>query len=207
MTSQVTGRPRALAGRMRSSDAAVETWVRWSRAPGTSGATSASSARARATAVDSAATGQPRRPSTVEMKPSFASAPSVSEASSACSTIGSPSAPGVGQRRAQDRRRADRRAVVREADDAGVGQLAERRELLPCPPDRDRPVRQQLDGRPGGGGRRADLREHAWLVERRRRVRHRADGREAAVRGGGQTRPRPSRHPRCRAREGGCGGR
>ena len=44
----------------------------------------------------------------------------------------------VGQRGPQDRRRPDRRPVVREADDARVGKLAERGELLPSPPDRDR---------------------------------------------------------------------
>ena len=47
----------------------------------------------RATAISSAAAGQPRSPSTVATNPSFASAPSVSAGSSACSTIGSPSAP------------------------------------------------------------------------------------------------------------------
>ena len=71
-------------------------------------------------------------------------------------------------------------------DDAGIGQLAEGGQLLPCPPDGHRPVGEQLDRRAGRGRRRADLREHARLVERRCRVRHRADRREAAVRGRGQ---------------------
>ena len=51
VTSQVTGRPAALARRIRSSASAVETWVRCRRAPGSSRTTSARIARSRATAA------------------------------------------------------------------------------------------------------------------------------------------------------------
>ena len=81
--SQVTGNPSAFARRTRSSAPAVDRWVRCNRAPGTSRMTSASTARSRATADPSAADGQPRRPSTVATYPSCASAPAVSDESSA----------------------------------------------------------------------------------------------------------------------------
>ena len=93
MTSQVTGSPTALARRTSSSAAAVDTWVRCNRAPGTSRQTSARIARSRPTAASSAAAGQPRSPRTVATNPSFASAPSVRVESSGWSTIGNPSAP------------------------------------------------------------------------------------------------------------------
>ena len=94
-----------------------------------------------------------------------------------------PERAGIGERRAQDRGRPDRRPVVRETDDARVGELAECRELLPSPPDRDRAVGQQLDRRAGGERGGANLGEDARLVEGRCRVGHRADRGEAAVRG------------------------
>ncbi len=96
----------------------------------------------------------------------------------------------VGERRPQDRGGPHRRSVIREPDHARVGQLAERRQSLPCPPDRHRPVREQLDRRAGGDGGRPDLRQDAGLVEGRCRVRHRADGREPAMGRRGQ----PARH-------------
>ena len=93
VTSQVTGRPAAFAARTCASEARVDTWVRWSRAPGTSSTTPSRIAIARATDDASAATGQPLRPRTVATYPSDASAPSVSVTSSGWSTIGRPSAP------------------------------------------------------------------------------------------------------------------
>ena len=120
--------------------------------------------------------------------PSFASAPSVSAGVLGVVDDRQPERARVGERRAQDRGRPDRRPVVREPDDAGIGQLAERGQPLPSPADRHGPVRQQLDRRPGGDGRGADAREHSRLVEGGCRVRHRADRREAAVRRRGQPR-------------------
>ena len=96
----------------------------------------------------------------------------------------------VGQRRPQDRRGPDRRPVVGEPDDAGIGQLAERRQPLPCPPDRHRAVRQQLDRRARRDGRGSHPCQHTRLVQARRRVGHRADRREPAMGGRGQ----PGRH-------------
>ncbi len=93
-----------------------------------------------------------------------------------------PQGPGVRQRRPQDRGGPDRRPVVREADDPRVRQLPEGRETFPSPSGRDRPDRQQLDRRPGGHGGGSNRRQHARLIQRRRRVRHRADRREPAVR-------------------------
>ena len=66
VTSHVTGRPAAFAARTWASAAAVDTCVRWSRAPGTSRTTSARIAIARATAPLSADPGQPLSPSTVD---------------------------------------------------------------------------------------------------------------------------------------------
>ena len=190
VTSQVTGSPRAFAARTWSSAAAVDTCVRWRRAPGTSARTSSSSASARATAADSAASGQPRSPRTVETYPSFASAPSVRVRSSACSTIGRPNAPAYA--RAARRIGADAvgQAVLREADHAGVRELPERRELRPSPAGRDRAVGQQLDRGAGGRGGGPDAGKDTRLVERGLRVGHGTDRREAAVRRGGQ----PGRH-------------
>ena len=96
----------------------------------------------------------------------------------------------VGERRPQDRGGPHRRSVVRETHHARIGQLAQRRQPLPSPPDRHRPVGEQLDRRARGNGGRTDLGQDPRLVESRRRVRHRADGREPAVGGGGQ----PGRH-------------
>ncbi len=53
---------------------------------------------------------------------------------------------GVGERVAQDRRGADRGAVIGEAHDARVGQLAEGRQRVPGPPVRDGTVNQDPDG-------------------------------------------------------------
>ena len=97
-----------------------------------------------------------------------------------------PERAGIRERRAQDRGGSHRRAVVREADHPRVGQLAERRQSLPSSPDRHRPMRQQLDRRPGRGRGGPDPGEDARLVEGRRRVRHGADRGEAAVHGRGE---------------------
>ena len=70
VTSQVTGRPAALAARTSSIAPAVERWVRWSRARGSSTRTSARTARSRATAAVSPDVGQPRRPRIVAIVPS-----------------------------------------------------------------------------------------------------------------------------------------
>ena len=53
--------------------------------------------------------------------------------------------PRVDERVAQDRRRAYRGAVVGEADDARIGQLAERRQRVTGPPVRDRSVDEDPD--------------------------------------------------------------
>ena len=65
VTSHVTGSPAAFAARTWARDAAVDTWVRCRRAPGTSTTVSARIAIARATAPASPATGQPLRPRTL----------------------------------------------------------------------------------------------------------------------------------------------
>ena len=135
----------------------------------------------RATAISSAATGQPRSPSTVATKPVVRLGALGQRRVLRVVDDRQAERARVGQRRPQDRGRADRRPVVGEADDARVGQLAQRRQLLPRPPDRDRAVGQQLDRRPGGDGGRPDPGQDARLVERRGRVRHRADRREAAM--------------------------
>jgi len=107
---------------------------------------------------------------------------------------------GVEQRVAQQGRALDRRPVVGEAHDTGVGELAERRQPLPGAPHRDGAVGQQLHRRARRGGGPGDPGEHARLVCGRGGVRHRADGGEAAVRSRRKpARDRPPR-PRCRAR-------
>ena len=147
------------AGGLRAPDE-VQRRGRSTRGSGAAGrparraATSARTARSRATAAASAAAGQPRSPRTVATNPSFASAPSVRLDVLGVVDDRQPERARVGQRRPQDRRRPDRRPVVGEPDDAGIGQLAERRQPLPCPPDRHRAVRQQLDRRPGRDRRR-----------------------------------------------------
>ena len=57
--------------------------------------------------------------------------------------------PCIEERVAQDRRALTRCAVVREPHDAGVGQLAERGELLAGPPGGHRPDDEDLDRRSG----------------------------------------------------------
>ena len=59
----------------------------------------------------------------------------------------------IRERGPQDRRGTDGRAIVREADYTSVGELTERRELLPCPPDGDRAVREEFQWRTGRGAR------------------------------------------------------
>ncbi len=98
---------------------------------------------------------------------------------------GQPEHPGIEQRLAQQRPGSDRCAVVREADDPGVGQLAERGQGLAGPVCAHRPVRQHRDGRPGRGRRGSNALHHARLVRGRRRVGHRADHGEAAMGGSG----------------------
>ena len=96
VTSQVTGSPAARARRTSSTEPAVERWVRCRCGAAEAGyvaTTSARRARSRATALSSAATGQPFSPSTVDIMPSLASAPFTSAGSSACSTSMRPSAP------------------------------------------------------------------------------------------------------------------
>jgi hypothetical protein len=92
-----------------------------------------------------------------------------------------PEGAGVREGVAQDRRRPNRRSVVGEPDDPGVGQLAERRQRLAGPSDCHGAVCQQLDGRAGGRRGRADQCQDARLIDGRRRVGHRADGGESAV--------------------------
>ncbi len=89
----------------------------------------------------------------------------------------------VQERVAEQGRALHRRTVVGEPDDAGVGELTEGRESLPGPSDGHSAMGQQLHRRAGGGGGPGDPGEDARLVRGRGRVRHRADGREAAMRG------------------------
>ena len=90
--------------------------------------------------------------------------------------------PGIEQRAPQERTGPDRRAVVGEADDAGIGELADRREGLAHAADAHGAIRQDRHRRTGGRSGRPHPRDDPRLVGGRRRVRHRADGREAAVR-------------------------
>ena len=85
---------------------------------------------------------QARGPS--RRSPSFASAPAVWDASSACSTIGSPSAPAYASAfRMSAATDATGAPSSLEADDARVGELAERRERLAGPTGRDRAPRER----------------------------------------------------------------
>ncbi len=92
----------------------------------------------------------------------------------------------VGERGPQDRRRQDRRTIVGEADDAGVRQLADARQAIALAARRDRSIGEQLDRRSGRGRGRPHLCQDARFVERRGRVGHRADRREAPVRRRGE---------------------
>ena len=88
---------------------------------------------------------------------------------------------GVEQPVAQDRGRADRGAVVAEPDGTGVTQLAERGQRLAPAAEGHRAVGQELDRRAGGRRGRENPAEDARVVDRRARVGHDADRREAAV--------------------------
>jgi len=99
-----------------------------------------------------------------------------------------PQRPGIGECIPDELRRADARSVIGEADDASVGQLAQRRQCLSATPGRDRSVRQRPNRRIARGGGRGDLCQDRRIVERRGRVRHEADGRKAAMSRGGQPR-------------------
>ena len=184
VTSQVTGSPLAFARRTRSSEPAVERWVRCSRAPGTSRTTSARIARSRATAASSAAAGQPRSPSTVATNPSFASAP-----------CGQASHPRHARRSAA---RAPRHTRARSGTSSAVATGAPSSVKPTTPASASSPSaarvsparpaligapREQPDRRARRGRRATDCVEDGGIVESRRRVRHRADRREPAVRG------------------------
>ena len=119
----------------------------------------------RATAFASAAAGQPRSPSTVATRPSFASAPAVSAEVLGVVDQRQAEHARVGERVPEQLRVLDRRAVVAEAGDAGVGELAERRQLLPCPPGRGGAERQQPNGRAGRGRGGARRHDHRRAVE------------------------------------------
>ena len=109
-----------------------------------------------------------------------------------------PEHPGIPERVREEHARLHRRAVVGEADDARVDELAERGEALPSPAGGDRADDLELDRRPGGGRGRADERDGPRGVGRGGRVRHDADARVAAVR-----RRREPRRDRLRVLEAG----
>ncbi len=92
-----------------------------------------------------------------------------------------PERPRIGERAPEQRRGADARSVVGEADDTRIRQLAQRCQCLAATPRGDRPVRQRPHRRTCRAGSGADTGQDRRIVERRRRVRHQADGREAAV--------------------------
>jgi hypothetical protein len=92
--------------------------------------------------------------------------------------------PGIPEGVREQHRPPDGRAVVAESHDPGVDHLPERREALAGAPGRHRPDDLERDGRPRRRGRRADESHRRGAVDRRRRVGHRADAGEAAVRGG-----------------------
>ena len=175
------------AGRGRAT-AAVETWVRCSRAPGTSRHDVGRGSRGRARPppprprpASRAARGRSRR------SPSFASAPSVCVGVLGMVDDRQPERARVGQRVAQDRGRPDRRPVVaRTRPTPASASSPSAASVSPARPAVTAPYASSSTGDPDATRRPPGSRQHAGLVERRRRVRHRADGREPAVRRRGQ---------------------
>ena len=78
-----------------------------------------------------------------------------------------PEHPRIRERVAEERRRTNRRAVVAEPDDAGIGQLAEEGELISVSAHRDGAVGEQRDRRARGRRRVPDPGEDRRLIEGR----------------------------------------
>ena len=149
VTSQVTGRPAGLRPPDELERLGRRQVGQVEPRPRLVGQASARIARSRATAAASAATGQPLQPEHGRDEP-LVRLGAVGQRRVLGVVDDRPAEhPGVDQRVAQDRRRADRRAVVAEADRAAVGQLAERGQRLARPPDADGAVGQDLDRRAG----------------------------------------------------------
>ena len=112
---------------------------------GTSALTWRSTATARETALTSAAADAPRSPRIVAGRPSFASAPAVSDGSSGWIDDRQAQGACLGQRRPQHRRVDARGGQVAEAHDPGRGQGGERTPAS-CPPGRPSPRRTAATG-------------------------------------------------------------
>ena len=153
-TSPAGPRP-SRAGRGRAQPA-VETWVRCSRAPGTS---RHHVGEDREVARDGRLLGRGRPAAQAEHG---RDEPVVRlGALGQADVLGmvddrQPERARVSQRCPQDRRRPDGRPIVREPDDAGIGELAERRELSPLPAPRS--PRRTRAARPATRTRRAAAR-------------------------------------------------
>ena len=87
----------------------------------------------------------------------------------------------IQQRAAQKLGGPYRRAIVGVSENARVGQLAHCGKLLARPPGGDRAVGKDLDRRTARPGRRPDALENPRLVDGGRGVRHKRNGREAAM--------------------------